>query len=51
MNSNYIPVIAPLGFDENQNIYNINADSAASAIASNLVSRKTNFFNGSNWCT
>ena len=43
MNSNYIPVIAPLGFDENNDIYNINADSAASAIASNLAAEKLIF--------
>ena len=43
MKSNYIPVIAPLGFDENQNIYNINADSAASAIASFLSAEKLIF--------
>ena len=43
MNSNYIPVIAPLGFDENNNIYNINADSAASAIASHLSAEKLIF--------
>ena len=43
MKSNYIPVIAPLGFDENQNIYNINADSAASSIASFLSAEKLIF--------
>lgn len=43
MNSNYIPVIAPLGFDENNDIYNINADSAASAIAANLAAEKLIF--------
>ena len=43
MRSNYIPVIAPLGFDENQNIYNINADSAASSIASFLSAEKLIF--------
>ena len=43
MNSNYIPVIAPLGYDENNNIYNINADSAASAIASQLSAEKIIF--------
>ena len=43
MNSNYIPVIAPLGFDENNDIYNINADSVASAIASNLAAEKLIF--------
>ena len=43
MNSNYIPVVAPLGFDENNDIYNINADSAASAIAANLADEKLIF--------
>ena len=43
MNSNYIPVIAPLGYDNNNNIYNINADSAASAIASQLSAEKIIF--------
>ena len=43
MNSNYIPVIAPLGYDSNNNIYNINADSAASAIASQLSAEKLIF--------
>ena len=43
MDSNYIPVIAPLGFDENNNIYNINADSAASKIASELAAEKIIF--------
>ena len=43
MNSNYIPVIAPLGYDNNNNIYNINADSAAIAIASQLSAEKIIF--------
>ena len=43
MNSNYIPVIAPLGYDNNNNIYNINADSAASTIASQLSAEKIIF--------
>jgi acetylglutamate kinase len=43
LDSNYIPVIAPLGFDENNNIYNINADSAASKIASELAAEKIIF--------
>ena len=43
MNSNYIPVIAPLGYDSNNDIYNINADSAASAIASQLSAEKLIF--------
>tara|TARA_Y100000768_G_scaffold70574_1_gene49705 strand:- start:1035 stop:1895 length:861 start_codon:yes stop_codon:yes gene_type:complete len=43
MNSNYIPVIAPLGYDENDKIYNINADIAASKIASYLSAEKIIF--------
>jgi acetylglutamate kinase len=35
-----IPVIAPIGFDEEGNIYNINADDAASAIAIALKAEK-----------
>ena len=29
---NKIPVVAPLGLDENDNVFNINGDTAASAI-------------------
>ena len=36
ISSNKIPVIAPIGVDENQDTYNINADTAAGAIASAL---------------
>ena len=36
ISSNKIPVIAPIGLDENQDTYNINADTAAGAIASTL---------------
>ena len=43
MDSNYIPVIAPLGYDENNNIYNINADTAASSIAGFLAAEKLIF--------
>jgi len=32
----YIPVISTVGFDSNDNVYNINADTAASRIASQL---------------
>ncbi len=35
-----IPVIAPIGFDESGNIYNINADDAASSIAIALKAEK-----------
>lgn len=35
-----IPVIAPIGIDENGDTYNINADTAAGAIAAALVAQK-----------
>lgn len=38
--SNIIPVIAPIGVGENGETYNINADSAAGAIASALAAQK-----------
>ena len=40
---NYIPVIAPIGFDDEGNAYNINADFVASAIAKALKSEKAIF--------
>lgn len=36
LNSGYIPVISTVGFDADNNVYNINADTAASRIASEL---------------
>lgn len=36
----YIPVIAPLGVDDDGNVYNINADEAAGAIAASLEAEK-----------
>ena len=36
----YIPVIAPLGVDEEGNVFNINADEAAGAIAGSLEAEK-----------
>lgn len=36
LNSGYIPVISIVGFDADNNVYNINADTAASRIASEL---------------
>ena len=36
----YIPVIAPLGYDKEKNIYNINADTAAGAIAETMKATK-----------
>ncbi len=40
LNEKKIPVIAPLGVDKNKNTYNINGDTAASAIAKKLKSRR-----------
>ena len=40
INKKKIPVIAPLGVDKDKNIYNINGDTAASAIAKKLKSRR-----------
>ncbi len=40
INKKQIPVIAPLGVDKNKNTYNINGDTAASAIAKKLKSRR-----------
>ena len=39
-NAGLIPVIAPIGFDDEGNIYNINADDAASSIAIALKAEK-----------
>ncbi len=40
---NYIPVIAPIGFDQYGNAYNINADFVASAVAGALKAEKAIF--------
>ena len=40
INEKQIPVIAPLGIDKDKNTYNINGDTAASAIAKKLKSRR-----------
>ena len=37
---NKIPVVAPLGLDENNQSYNINGDTAANAIAKKLKARR-----------
>ena len=37
---NFIPVISPMGLDEKKQTYNINADTAAGALAINLKSRR-----------
>tara|TARA_B100001564_G_C20659013_1_gene680640 strand:- start:464 stop:1333 length:870 start_codon:yes stop_codon:yes gene_type:complete len=40
LNQNKIPVVAPLGLDENNQSFNINGDTAASAIAKKIKSRR-----------
>ena len=40
LNENKIPIIAPLGLGNNDQTYNINGDTAASAIAKKLKSRR-----------
>ena len=40
ISKNQIPVVAPLGLDKNNKTYNINGDTAASAIAKKLKSRR-----------
>ncbi len=40
INQNQIPIVAPLGLGTNQQTYNINGDTAASAIAKKLKSRR-----------
>ena len=37
---NFIPIVAPMGIDENKQVYNINADVAAGALATSLKSRR-----------
>ncbi len=41
--NNFVPVISPVGVDEDSNTYNINADYAASAIAGALQAQKLIF--------
>lgn len=36
LNNNFIPVISTIGCDENNNCYNINADTVAAAVAGKL---------------
>jgi len=38
--ANQVPVVAPLGINENNQTFNINADTAASAIAKELKARR-----------
>ena len=40
ISNNQIPVVAPLGLDKNNQVYNINGDTAANAIAKKLKSRR-----------
>ena len=40
INQNQIPIVAPLGLDKDKQVYNINGDTAASAIAKKLKSRR-----------
>tara|TARA_B100001123_G_C15275597_1_gene1012044 strand:- start:515 stop:1387 length:873 start_codon:yes stop_codon:yes gene_type:complete len=37
---NYIPVISPMGLDDKEQIFNINADTAAGALAQSIKSRR-----------
>ena len=37
---NFIPVVSPMGLDKNEQTYNINADTAAGALAKSLKSRR-----------
>jgi acetylglutamate kinase len=37
---NLIPVVSPMGLDDKKNAYNINADTAAGALAQSLKSRR-----------
>jgi len=37
---NFIPVVSPMGLDENRQTYNINADTTAGALAKSLKSRR-----------
>ena len=43
MNRDYIPIVAPIGFDDNFDTYNINADDAACAIAKAVGADKLAF--------
>jgi len=40
IHENFVPVIAPMGLDEKGQAYNINADTVAGALATNLKSRR-----------
>lgn len=40
INENFIPIVSPMGLDEKKQTYNINADTAAGALATSLKSRR-----------
>ena len=40
LKENFIPVVSPMGIDEKKQIYNINADTAAGALAKSLKSKR-----------
>ena len=40
INENFIPVVSPMGMDKEKQTYNINADTAAGALAKSLKSRR-----------
>ena len=43
INNDYIPIITPMGLDYNKQAYNINADTAAGAVAVSIKSRRLLF--------
>ncbi|WP_321302000.1 acetylglutamate kinase [uncultured Sphaerochaeta sp.] len=43
LSNNFVPVVSPVGVDEEGNTYNINADYAASAVAGSLAAQKLVF--------
>ena len=43
LNNDYLPIICPIGYDENYHSYNVNADEAACAIASAVNANKLAF--------
>ena len=40
----FLPIVFPIGFDDNYDSYNINADDAACAIAEAVHAEKLHFF-------
>ena len=40
LQSNFIPVISPIGFDKNYNTFNINADTMSGSVASSILSER-----------